>query len=96
MKNTLALQLEEKNKKAECNRKYDQVYVEQIKHNIEKFDVEKVNLQKTKKENINLYKLELDKQLQDKANHRKGYHMNEAERVINQDLINQITQLISN
>jgi hypothetical protein len=89
MKKTLALQLDEKKKKEELDKNYDNKFSDIINSNLQKYNTEINSLEKNKREKIKEYKQELDKQLQEKTKNKQIF-MVEAERGINRELINEI------
>ena len=85
---TLKKQIDEKNRMKGDIRKYDNVYNDLIKSNLEKFNTEKENKVRISQERVVNYKDLLDRQVDEKGK-RKGF-MDEKEKQYNKELIGKI------
>jgi hypothetical protein len=89
MKKMLDLQIKEKKRKHEQIQVFDKKYANDLTVNAEKFHKEVKQKEVKKIERKSLYKMELDHQMIQKNNNAKA-SMDEIEKVINRDIINEI------
>ena len=89
MKKMLDLQIQEKKRQHEQTRVFDKKYANDLTVNADKFHREAKQKEVKKIERKSLYKMELDHQMIHKNTNAKA-SMDEIEKVINRDIINEI------
>lgn len=90
MKKVLEEQIREKKNKEDLIKQYDKKYEEVVKNNVGEYNKHLEEIEKNKQNKKLFYKKELDSQIIKKNNLNGKYHMNESEKMLNKEILNQI------